>query len=138
MQIITIIRELVDDIVFLDSGFKKTFQTGDVLRAIREKKIPKEGRIGYVKYYFHGIGCRAVFPDRVVNFDYTPPSICGGFSEHDLLDYIKSRGIEIPEEVIKKELKKLEYAKEIFYPKISPNQYLFFTKNYRPIIDKYF
>ena len=134
MKLISFIENLVEDIMSLDACFKTLFQVDGVLRAVRKKVIPKEGQIGNIQYYFHGIGCRVTFPNKTVNFDYSPASICGGFSTYDLLLYLRSQGLSVSEEEIKRELKKLEDTGDVFFPKISPNPNLYYLKRFEQLV----
>ena len=134
MKLISFIENLVEDIVSLDACFKTLFQVDSVLLAVRKKEIPKEGQMGNIQYYFHGIGCQVTFPNKTVNFDYSPVSVCGGFSIYDLLLYMRSQGRLVSEEEIKRELKKLEETGAIFFPKIAPNPNLYYLKRFEQLV----
>eukprot|EP01132_Coremiostelium_polycephalum_P005883 gene5883-7323_t len=83
------------------------YRVSDVLRAVREKQIPKEGTIQGGKYYFHGIGCRIIYANKVLNYDYSLQGHVGGVSKHDIIDYLKSIGEMVGEKDIEKALENL-------------------------------
>ncbi|GHV58765.1 hypothetical protein FACS1894182_11780 [Bacteroidia bacterium] len=95
-----LLREIEDYTVMvksIDDFFKKKYAINDVLRAVREKLISKEGEIylnGFAEYNFHGIGCRIRWEDKTVNFDYSfyiEGFEIGMFASFDIFEFVKSK-----------------------------------------------
>ena len=134
MRLIEHLKEYVKEVRVINNHFKKQYSTTDVMKSVKLKKILQEGMIDNGKYYFHGIGCRVIYPDRTINFDYSPKGVSGGFGLYDIIDYLESKGENIAKEEIEKELNKLKESGDILYPKLPPNESLYYLKDYEKLL----
>ncbi|SHL81300.1 hypothetical protein SAMN05444266_10576 [Chitinophaga jiangningensis] len=127
---LTYIHSLLLAINKIDQAFKAHFQTNNVLRAVRDKVIPKQGvfQINGKRgsYHFHGIGCKVTMGNLIVNYDYTPPGVCGGFSLYDLHQYIQGRQGKCDLALLENELKQMVIQGLLVYPEAAPNRTLYF------------
>lgn len=137
MELLQKIRSYVNEIQAIDTYFRETYLVTNVLEAIRHKIIPSDGVIFEGEYYFHGIGCRVIFPNRVINYDYSPINIAGGFGLFDLFDYLKSIGEKYEHHYIEQKLHNLVQTGELIYPELPPNKSLYYLKSYENKLIKY-
>lgn len=131
MELSHFINQYVSYVAAIDEYFRLTYKVDDVLRAVRISIIPKQGEInlyGTGKYSFHGIGCAVVWDTHSINYDYCPPRIAGGFSEYDLMDFIRSIGDKLEVEEVNSHLQNLERQGLIVKGDFEPKRNLYFKK----------
>jgi len=97
MNLVKEIENYSNMVKSIDEYFRNKYVVENVLRAVREKIILKEGNMdlfGYAEYNFHGIGCRVRWENVTVNFDYSyyeNTFEIGLFSPFDIFEFIKSK-----------------------------------------------
>lgn len=83
------------------------------LIAKREGIIPSRGELNYnaysMKFSFHGMGCRFVFDNVIVDFDYAFKTFeYKGFEVDKLFCFVQSSSLNINKKVFNESLKELE------------------------------
>lgn len=129
MKILAYFETIVKEIKAIDLCFKHKYNVENTLKTVKEKKIPKEGIINGGEYYFHGIGCRVIYKNKIINFDYSPSGDVGGVGLYDLINYLKSIGHNFDKDFIEFELKKLVNENKLLYPSTSPNKSLYYLNS---------
>ncbi len=110
--------------------FYNKYHRTDLLSAYHEKIIPKEGKLGILKYYsFHGIGIYAEIGNVEIDFDFGPgpENKSDGFDCYRLAKFAKSnlKYSRFKDElVVNSLLEKLAVEGSIFLPQPSRNYYL--------------
>lgn len=72
---------------------KAKTRDGDILRAVVQKEIPREGELaclGGGQYFIHGIGCSIETSTVELNFDLSPDGDVSGFDPWKLWQFIRS------------------------------------------------
>ena len=77
--------------------FEKELSISSILECAKSGRIPKKGLLNpRCIYKFHGLGCKVIFHDCIVDFDFSPGGVATGFDEFRLrafLHSIKDKGI---------------------------------------------
>jgi hypothetical protein len=112
------------------------FGEDDLLRAVRDRKIPKNGSIDDydVSFNFHGIGCRVEGKDANIDFDFGPDGMVGGFDSWRLLQFIEScenyDSKDFTHEKLDSDIRALVTSGVVLAPKLEPSPHLFYLAVY--------
>lgn len=123
-------QEAVDGIV---SALRHAFKEWDLLGAQRRGEIPREGTLGELEYWFHGVGCRAIANGTEVDFDFGPDGRTDGFDAWRLWTFARQNAARYPKlqrrEDVEAALACLEASGEIERPRSAPSPHLWYLRS---------
>jgi hypothetical protein len=108
------------------------FGEDDLLRAVRDRKIPKRGSIDDygITFNFHGIGCRIDGKDANIDFDFGPDGTVGGFDSWRLMQFIENSANYdskmFTQEKLDSDIQDLVTSGVVLALKLEPSPHLFY------------
>jgi len=135
MNLTTVIKEYIECTKKVCSFIKSTYMTNDILRAVRDGRIPSRGVIPdhQIQISFHGIGCLAESVEFSIDFDFLPDGNPGGFDAFRLSVFKSERLGDLSQfsdmQKVQKELDILESNKIVQKVSIRPSSSMYFLRD---------
>ncbi|MEL7124348.1 MAG: hypothetical protein AAFO07_33240, partial [Bacteroidota bacterium] len=115
--------------------YEKTIFLESILYAYKMRLIEKTGTLPSepeAKYFFHGVGCRVEFINCIIDFDFGPCGLYGGFDLYRLNEYLNSLSeskeyldLKAKPKELKKTFEKLILDGKIFKPGFESTEHIF-------------
>lgn len=132
-SLLQLIQVYLDAVRRAVARLKECFGPGCLLEGWRLGKVPRLGKLGAtqtVRYEFHGVGCRVVFGEVVVDFDFGPNGRTDGFDLWRLGLFLEDNKLtgasRLSRDALRGAFESLERKGVISCPKWEPSPHLYY------------